>query len=197
MYFVRPAIAAAVFVGGMGNAPPKPTEQPRLPRISGPLAEMPTSHAFSASASQERPLYLSRFGYVEQEYLVSGEARVFEWSDGSGRKVLAQGPYVTRILFRRPKDDSRFNGTAIVEPFNPSSPVDLPIMWAESYQQFISDGYAWVGVTIKPNTIKSLKKYDPARYATLGMPNPRSGTRKRCCDDRLPRHRPRQDHPAS
>jgi hypothetical protein len=98
-----------------------------------------------------------------------------EAADDSGRKVLAQGPYVTRILVRRPKDDSRFNGTAIVEPFNPSSPVDLPIMWAESYQQFISDGYAWVGVTIKPNTIKSLKKYDPARYATLGMPSPRSG----------------------
>ncbi len=75
------------------------------------------------------------------------------------QKVLGRGPYTTRILVRRPKSDPRrFNGTAIVEPFNPSTAVDLPIMWAESREQMLADGYAWVGITIKPNTIKSLKK---------------------------------------
>ena len=39
----------------------------------------------------------------------------------------------------------------------------------------LTDGYAWVGVTIKPNTIKSLKKFDPARYSALSMPHPPSG----------------------
>ncbi|MGH9641662.1 MAG: alpha/beta hydrolase domain-containing protein, partial [Terriglobales bacterium] len=175
MNFVRLVVVAAVFVTAMTSVTPKTTEQPTVPGISGPLAETPTSHAFLASAFQKRPLYLGKLGYIEEEYLISGEARVFERPGRSGKKVLGKGPYVTRILVRRPRDDRRFNGTAIVEPLNPSSPVDLPIMWAESHQQFISDGYAWVGITIKPNTIKSLKKFDPARYATLGMPNPRPG----------------------
>ena len=87
--------------------------------------------------------------------------------------MLGRGPYATRILVRRPRDPKRFNGTVIVEPLNPSEDVDLPIMWAESYRSLIADGYAWVGVTIKPNTIKSLKAFDPVRYGSLGMPNPR------------------------
>ena len=151
------------------------TEQPALPKIVGPLAETTTSHALLASAHLVQPLDLEKLGYEEEEYLVSGEARVFDWPDSVGPKVLAQAPYTTRIIVRRPKNDRRFNGTAIVEPMNPSTPVDLPIMWAESYSQFIADGYAWVGITIKPNTIKSLKTFDPARYSSLSMPHPQSG----------------------
>jgi len=36
----------------------------------------------------------------------------------------------------------------------------------------MADGYVWVGITIKPNTIKSLKAFDRQRYAALSMPNP-------------------------
>ncbi len=103
---------------------------------------------------------------------MNGRARVFDWGDKAKPTVLAEGPYVTRILVRRPKDPRRFNGTVIVEPLNPSEDVDLPIMWAESYRQLIADGYAWVGVTIKPNTIAALKRFDPKRYAAVSMPSP-------------------------
>ncbi len=147
-------------------------EQPDLPHLGARLPETQASHAFLSSAHLQKPLDLTRYGYVEEEYLISGQARVFDWPDGPARKVLGQGPYTTRILVRRPKDHRRFNGTAIVEPFNPSTAVDLPIMWAESHQQMLADGYAWVGVTIKPNTIRSLKKFDSARYASVAMPNP-------------------------
>ena len=147
-------------------------EQPDLPRIGTRLQETQASHAFLSSAHLKRPLDLNRYGYVEEEYLISGRARVFDWSDGAAPKVLGQGPYTTRILVRRPRDLRRFNGTAIVEPFNPSTAVDLPIMWAESHQQMLAEGYAWVGITIKPNTIKSLKKFDSARYASVAMSNP-------------------------
>ena len=151
-------------------------EQPTLPRIEGPIAETAASHAFLSSAHLKQPVNLSKYGYVEEEYSISGDARVFGWPDGTTPPpTLATGHYTTRILVRRPKDDSKFNGTAIVEPMNPSSPVDLPIMWAESYSQFMADGYAWVGITIKPNTIKALKKFDPARYGALTMSHPSSG----------------------
>lgn len=140
-----------------------------------PVAE--ASHPFLAAAHQTRPLDLAEHGYVEEEYLVSGRARVFDWPERAGLEppVLARGAYTTRILVRRPATAEAFNGTAIVEAFNPSSPVDLPIMWAESYEHFIEQGIAWVGVTVKPNTIVALKRFDAARYRALSMPHPPSG----------------------
>src|SRR5690349_8965809 len=95
-------------------------EQPALPHLGARLPETPVSHAFLSSAHLNQPLDLSQHGYVEEEYLISGQARVFDWPTGTAQKVLAQGPYTTRILIRRPRDLRRFNGTAIVEPFNPS-----------------------------------------------------------------------------
>jgi hypothetical protein len=130
------------------------------------------SYPFSAADHQKVPLDLALRGYEEREYLVSGRARVFDWGEGGGVKVLGAGPYSTRILVRRPRDPRRFNGVVVVEPLNPSEDVDLPIMWAESYRQFIRDGYAWVGVTIKPNTIAALKAFDAIRYAAVSMPSP-------------------------
>ena len=166
--------AALLLIGGVTSMA-RPIEQLPLPKIIGPLAETLTSHAFLASGHLQQPLDLAKRDYVEEEYLISGDARVFDWPDGMGPKVVAQGPYMTRILVRRPKDDGRFNGTAIVEPMNPSSPVDLPIMWAQSYSQLMADGFVWVGITIKPNTIKSLLKFNPVRYAGLSMPRAKSG----------------------
>src|SRR5689334_18498787 len=104
-------------------------EQPAMPHLGARLQETSTSHAFLSSAHLNKPLDLGRYGYIEEEYLLSGQARLFDWSSGAVPKVLGQGPYTTRILVRRPKDPRRFNGTAIVEPFNPSTAVDLPIMW--------------------------------------------------------------------
>jgi hypothetical protein len=155
--------------------PQRADAQVALPTISGPLADAPTSHAFLAAAYQRDPLALGEQGYTETEYLIQGEARVFEWAENGALTELARGPYTTRILVRQPRAAADFNGTGIVEALNPSSPVDLPIMWAQSHRQLIADGYAWVGVTVKPNTIASLKRFDPERYAALSMPHPGSG----------------------
>ncbi len=157
-------------MGAIMSAHSKPPEA--LPKLVGPIKVTGTSHAFLASDHLKRSIDLVNGGYIESEYLISGEAQVYEWQTRAGARVITRGPYTTRILVRRPKDSAHFNGTVIVEPLNPSSPVDLPIMWAQSYEQFMREGYAWVGITIKPNTIKSLKRFDPERYASLGMPHP-------------------------
>lgn len=136
------------------------------------------SHPFHAAAHQEKPLDLSKVGYIEEEYIISGEARVFDrpedWKPGGPLNVVGKGPYTTRILVRRPADPKRFSGSVVVEPLNPSIGVDLPIMWGESYEEFIRQGFAWVGVSIKPVTLDALQRFDAARYQGLGMPNPRS-----------------------
>jgi hypothetical protein len=171
---IASSTASAIAVGADSDSLTA-VERPGLPRVSAPIPESSVSHAFSASTHQQKPLDLGKSGYLEAEYLLSGEARVYDWGDGQAVRVLARGPYTTRILIRRPADMRRFSGVVIVEPMNPSEDIDLPIMWAESYRQFIAEGDAWVGITIKPNTIRALKLFDPARYAGLGMPNPRPG----------------------
>jgi hypothetical protein len=150
-------------------------EAPSLPTVTGPLRVTATQRPFLAASHQQRPLDLAAHGYIEHEYLIGGDARVFAWPDGANAMVLARGPYTTRILVRRPRSDGRWNGTAIVEALNPSTPVDLPIMWAQSYEHFIAAGFVWVGVTIKPNTVAALKRFDPERYAALAMPRPAAG----------------------
>jgi hypothetical protein len=168
------ALGGAIALVVMAEAAGAPqTERPSAPEIGALLPVTQTSHPFSGSAYQKKPLRLEELGYAESEYLVHGQASVYDRSD-QGPRALAQGPYTTRILVRRPKDARRFSGIVIVEPMNPSEDADLPIMWAESYQQFIADGDAWVGITIKPNTIAALKAFDPVRYATVSMPNPRA-----------------------
>jgi hypothetical protein len=163
----------AVAALGMSATTAAWAEVPTLPKVSGRLLDTPKSHAFLASGHLRKPVDLGKHGYVEEEYLVTGSARIYDWPENGDPKVLSSGgPYTTRILVRRPKDAARFNGAAIVEPLNPSSGVDAPIMWAESYLQLMSDGFAWIGVTIKPNTIKTLKEFDPVRYARVAMPNP-------------------------
>ena len=132
-------------------------EVPVLPRVVR-MVDQGGSHAFLAAGHQRKPLDLGALGYLEEEFRIQGRARVLDWpdKDGAAPPVLGEGAYTTRILVRRPKDPQRFNGTVIVEPLNPSTPVDLPIMWAQSHEHFISEGYAWVGISIKPNTIKAL-----------------------------------------
>lgn len=146
-----------------------------LPARVEPLTGAPGSHPFLAAAHQARPVDLAAHGYVEEEFLVAGEAALYDWpASGAKPAVLARGPYATRILVRRPRDARRASGSVIVEGLNPSTPVDLPIMWGHSWRQFIADGHTWVGVTVKPYTLRSLRRFDPGRYAALAMPRPAS-----------------------
>jgi streptogramin lyase len=146
-----------------------------LPEKVQPLTGPPGSHAFLASDHQAIPLDLAAQGYVEEEYLIAGTAGIYDWPDGREPVARARGPYATRILVRRPRDARRFSGTVIVEGLNPSTPVDLPIMWGHSHRQFIADGHAWVGVSVKPYTLRSLRRFDPQRYGALSMGHPPGG----------------------
>jgi hypothetical protein len=172
----RKCAAAGIIVGlCLGGGLPAAAQEMSLPAVRGPIPVTADSHAFLAADHQAVPLDLSSHGYVEEEYLVSGEAGIYSWPGEAGLKAMAHGPYVTRILVRRPVSKADFSGTVIVEGLNPSSPVDLPIMWAESYRQFMADGVAWVGVTVKPNTIRALKVFDEGRYGDLAMRHPQGG----------------------
>ena len=63
----RPAPAVALAV-------PTP-----LPTVVGPLPVSADSYPFGAAAHELVPEDLSKVGYVEEEYLVSGTANVYSW----------------------------------------------------------------------------------------------------------------------
>ena len=110
---------------------------------------------------------------MEQEYFVSGLANVYTWpAPGPAVVRTANAPYTTRILVRKPAKVADFSGTVVVEPLNPSNLFDLNLGWGLMHDQLIRNGDIWVGVTIKPVAMQTLKTFDPERYAPLAMDNP-------------------------
>ncbi len=146
---------------------------PPLPRVAGPVAVTADSYPFGAADHEQVPEDLSKVGYVEEEFLVSGTANVYDWP-AAGPAVVrtANAPYVTRVLIRRPVNRARFNGRAIVEMLNPSNLFDLNLGWAISHQELVRQGMVWVGITAKPVSVVTLKHFNPTRYASLSWANP-------------------------
>ena len=158
-----------------------------LPRVTGPLPERPDSYPFGGAAHTRVPTNLTAIGYVEEEFLVSGTANVYDWpKPGPAVVRTPDAPYTTRVLIRRPANRARFSGIAIVEMLNPSNLFDLNIGWAISQKQIARAGDAWVGITAKPVSVRSLKAFDQARYAPLSWANPLPVTDPRNCADGAP-----------
>jgi len=143
-----------------------------VPKTSGPLPATADSAPFMAAAGNLEPTDLSKFGYVEEEFILSGNANVYDWAaDGTVSTKTSNVPYTNRILVRRPANAARFSGTVIVEVTNAARRYDWAMMWGYGRDYFLEHGDAWVGLTT-PGAINSLKKFNPARYAALSMENP-------------------------
>src|SRR5437763_17026955 len=118
-----------------------------IPHVVGPLPVTAHSYPFGAADHQLVPEYLRRYGYVENEYLVSSKANVYSWPASGPAVVRApNAPYTTRVLVLRPADGRRFSGRVIVEMLNPSNLCDLNLGWALVHDQFVPQGAVCVGV---------------------------------------------------
>src|SRR5512137_1892950 len=85
-----------------------------IPVVSGPLPVTADSYPFGAADHTGVPTDLKKIGYVEEEFLVSGKANVYEWPEqGTAVVRTANAPYTTRILVRRPAGKSKFSGNVI------------------------------------------------------------------------------------
>jgi hypothetical protein len=143
-----------------------------VPKTTGPIPVTADSVPFMAAANNLEPTDLSKFGYVEEEFILSGNANVYDWAaDGTVTIKTPNVPYANRILLRRPANPARFSGTVIVEVTNAARRYDWPMMWGYGRDYFLEHGDAWVSLTT-PGALNSLKKFNPTRYATLSMENP-------------------------
>ncbi len=144
-----------------------------VPNITGPIPVTKSSYPFGAAAHTAVPENLAAIGYVEEEYFVSGLANVYTWpAPGPAVVRTADAPYTTRVLVRRPAKAAKFSGNVVVEPLNPSNLFDLNLGWGLMHEQLIRNGDVWVGITVKPVSMETLKTFNPTRYAPLSMDNP-------------------------
>jgi hypothetical protein len=121
---------------GAGNQPYRgANEQP----VAGPGLPIPA---------------LIPFGYVEEEYFVSGMA------DGK--------PYTTSMLVRKPSDPRKFSGLVAVETIHAQGAIP---MWGQK-RTWMGGGHGWVGVASQLIAFNQfVVKSNPARYADLVLPN--------------------------
>ncbi len=184
----RVAVCVCVVVGMLGCAPSAfaALGDVQTPIVSGPVTGGPTGKPFGGT-----DIDLAKYGYTEQEYLVSGNAYAYlPGADpkDTATKITTGGPandglwpYVTRITVRRPISPADFNGTTIVEWNNVTAQFDLEANWDGDPYYLLKHGYAWVGVSAQrvgvSNSLlaKDLKTVNPARYSGLSIPDPTQG----------------------
>lgn len=122
---------------------------------------------------------LAALGYVEDEYLLAGEAERYAAAgaltpDGKWTMVAGERrPFATRLFVRRPKDPKKFNGTILVEWLNVSLGFDVSFLDGAG----LYDGFAYVGVTPQYGGVfgegdkpLGLKNWDADHYAALVHP---------------------------
>ena len=137
--------------------------------IDGPIsADEPGASRnaiYSASAIE-----LEANGYLEEEYFIEGLAnRYTRPKKKTGAMIDSGHPYRTRLIVRRPRSASNFNGVVIVEWNNVTAGPDKDIDWWMSGDHFVREGYAYVAVSAQWMGIQSMKGWSPERYGSLDV----------------------------
>jgi hypothetical protein len=140
------------------------------PTVTGPIPSTSAvgdpAHGYPFLATD---VDLARAGYVEQEFLLTGEATRYA---ADGTVINAGNPYTTRIVVRRPMAPKAFNGTVIAEWYNVSNQWDQEVDWFQAHEHLIRSGYVWVGVSAQRAGVHSatgLKAWSPTRYGSLDI----------------------------
>lgn len=142
------------------------------PTVTGPIEVTPNSYPFLAT-----DINLSRYGYVEEEFFVSGEAYRYDTAGGieqDATRILTGGadddgryPFTTRIVVRRPADPQKANGVVVAEWNNVTSTQDVEFNWFGDPFYLLKNGYTFAAVTAQNVGVNALKGFDRPRYRPL------------------------------
>jgi hypothetical protein len=99
---------------------------------------------------------LAHFGYVTKEYFVAGNA--------GGQ------PYKTRIVIRRPSDNSKFSGLVLAESMHPSG---NPWMFHFTHTYSMTEGH--IGLEILTSATQGFTEFNRDRYKDLSVANGQAG----------------------
>lgn len=147
----------------------KPTPYVRKvdPEKEGPIVD--SAYRF------EKPIDLSAWDYVEEEYLIQGEANVYNMPNIHLPPVIVNEncPYGSRIVVRKPRDPKKFSGVVAFESFNGSFTIDhCNAGFGQTYEEIMRSGDAWVGYTKDGNCLRSLRQINPEKYGNCRLQNP-------------------------
>lgn len=144
--------------------------------VTGPITGGDRGQAFGAMPGAE----LSRAGYTESEFFLSGTATAFKPAgilSADGRWTVATdstADFKVRMLVRRPADGKRFNGIVVVEWLNVTALAEGAADFMQMQELLLREGYAWIGVGAQAAGVNSprsgLRDWDKVRYASLAHP---------------------------
>ena len=168
--------AGSIIAGSTTAEQGEETTRVPVPDVTGPIEGGEVTGGPQTASVPD----LSEYGYVQEEYFISGEARPLgpselfaeEWENPSDEAA----EYTTRILVFRPADSTEFNGSLVVNWPNVSDDHDVPFVWFNVYDYIMREGYAFaiassqkIGVDDSPID-DDLKTWDPTRYGELHHP---------------------------
>jgi len=145
--------------GGRGQQPPAPAPDPppvvaavatASAEVTGPGKFFETLMELKAGDD------LAHFKYVTKEYFVSGTA--------NGQ------PYKTRIVIRKPSDNSRFSGLILAESMHPSG---NPWMFHFTHTYSMTEGH--IGLEILTSATQGFTEFNAERYKDLTTANGQAG----------------------
>jgi hypothetical protein len=139
--------------GGRGEAPQAPDPAPVVSPLATATPEITGPGKFYDTLMELKPGDdLAHFSYVTKEYFVSGTA--------NGQ------PYKTRVVIRKPSDNSKFSGFVLAESMHPSG---NPWMFHFTHRYSMTEGH--IGLEILTTTPAGLADANRERYGDLVVQN--------------------------
>ena len=147
------AFVIAILLGAPGIVSPSsawgqtPASIPTIsPLVTGPGPMYPNPPVNVVATAPK----VEDFPYVTEEYFVTGR--------------VADAPYTTRIIVRRPKDVKAFSGTVVAEALHAGG-RSLVFEW--SRVSILTRRHMFVEIVHSPANINLLKTFNAERYAAL------------------------------
>jgi len=150
------ALIVVLLLGATGIVDVRPAwgAVPPVPAISGPvngpglMYPNPPVNVVPTAAKVED------FPYITEEFFVSG--------------TIADAPFTTRIIVRRPKDVKAFSGTVVAEALHAGG-RSLVFEW--SRVSILTRNHMFVEIVHSPANINLLETFNAERYASLTIAN--------------------------
>ena len=149
-----------------------------VPNVVGPIPVTEDSYPFLAT-----DIDLSKYGYVEEEYFIDGDAYTYDLApvndpsiaatrvESGGPNLDGTYPFKTRIVVRRPLNPSDSNGTVVAEWYNVTAFRDIEWNWFGDPEFMLKNGYTFVGISAQKTGADGLKAFDAARYGDINVDN--------------------------
>ena len=117
------------------------------------------------------------YGYRADEFLIEGSARTLlneQPLADDGRWLVKRSDldayFQTRVIVRKPENLADFNGTVVIEWQNVTGGLGVDPGWSYAGEEYLRQGYAWVGVSAQFEDVEALKSINPFRYYVLKHP---------------------------